>query len=66
MKIRRGGERGGEDEEEEEEEEEINVCTLTCTHGDLQYFPILPTFLSHSFFHCPDIAAAVNCVYRTK
>ena len=39
-------------------EEEMNVCTLTYVYSDLQYLPVLPTFLSHLFSHCPDIPAA--------
>jgi hypothetical protein len=51
-----------------EEDEEINMCTLSRTHSDLQYLSVLPTFLSYSFFHCLDAPAAVTsatkCSYR--
>ena len=71
-KKRRGGGReeegggGGEEEEEteeEEEEDEINVCTLTCVYSDLQYLPVLPTFLSYSSCRCPYTSAA-KCLYQ--
>jgi hypothetical protein len=43
---------------------------IHCTHSDLQYLLVLPTFLSYSFFHCLDIrtavTSAVRCLYEVK